>query len=148
MPAKEAAMNVLIAVDDSAEARHAVDVAYRFFGPDADYSILSVGDRPPVFAGGYGAGAMPTAADLTQQLDAAHAVAEDAVTHAAELLPDAETEVEDGKPGSIICEFAEEHESDVIVIGSHDRSFWLRLFDPSVGRHVLDNAPCPVLVVR
>jgi len=141
-------MNVLIAVDDSAESRHAVDVAYRFFGPDADYSLLSVGDRPPVFVGGYGAGAMPTAADLTIQLDAAHAVAEDAVAHAAELLPSAETDVEDGQPGAIICRFAEDHHSDVIVIGSHDRGFWLRLFEPSVGRHVIDRAPCPVLVVR
>lgn len=141
-------MNVLIAVDDSAESRHAVDVAYRFFGPDADYSILSVGDRPPIFVGGYGAGAMPTAADLNLQLDAAHAVAEDAVSHAAERLPDAQTDVEDGQPASIICRFAEQHDSDVIVIGSHERSFWLRLFDPSVGRHVIDHAPCPVLVVR
>ena len=141
-------MNVLIAVDDSTESRRAVDVAYGFFGPDADYSILSVGDRPPIFVGGYGAGAMPTAADLTVQLDAAHAVAEEAVSHAAELLPDAHTDVEDGQPGSIICRFAEQHDSDVIVIGSHERSFWLRLFDPSVGRHVIDHAPCPVLVVR
>jgi nucleotide-binding universal stress UspA family protein len=141
-------MNVLIAVDDSEESRHAVDVAYRFFGPDADYSILSVGDRPPIFVGGYGAGAMPTAADLTLQLDAAHAAAEDAVSHAAERLPDAEIDVEDGQPGSIICQFAEDHRSEVIVVGSHDRSFWLRLFDPSVRRHVVDHAPCPVLVVR
>ena len=141
-------MNVLIAVDDSEESRHAVDVAYRFFGPDADYSILSVGDRPPIFVGGYGAGAMPTAADLTLQLDAAHATAEDAVSHAAERLPNAEIDVEDGQPASIICQFADEHRSDVVVVGSHDRSFWLRLFDPSVRHHVIDHAPCPVLVVR
>ncbi len=141
-------MKVLIAVDDSAESRHAVDIAYQFFGADADYSILSVGDRPPIFVGGYGAGAMPTAADLTLQLDAAHGAAEDAVSHAVERLPGAETDVEDGWAGSIICQFAEEHRSDVIVIGSHDRNFWLRLLDPSVGRHVIDHAPCPVLVVR
>jgi len=141
-------MKVLIAVDDSEESRHAVDVAYRFFGPEADYSILSVGDRPPIYVGGYGAGAMPTSDDLTLQLDAAHATAEDAATHAAERLPDAEVDVEDGQPGTIICRFAAEHDSDVIVLGSHDRSFWTRLFDPSVGRHVVDHAPCPVLVVR
>ena len=141
-------MNVLIAVDDSQESRHAVDIAYEFFGPQADFSILSVGDRAPVFVGGYGSGAMPTAADLNRQLDAAHAAAEAAVSHAAEHLPGAETDVEDGRPGAAICEFAASHHSDVIVIGSHDRSFFARLFDPSVGRHVIDHAPCPVLVVR
>lgn len=141
-------MKVLIAVDDSQEARQAVDVAYRFFGPDADYSILSVGDRPPIYVGGYGAGAMPTAADLTLQLDAAHAAAEAAVSQAAVRIPGAETDVEDGSPGATICQFAAEHESDVIAIGSHDRNFFARLFDPSVGRHVIHHAPCPVLVVR
>ena len=80
-------MNVLIAVDDSEESRHAVDIAYRFFGPEADYSLLSVGDRPPVFVGGYGAGAMPTAADLTIQLDAAQEAAERAVSEAASAPP-------------------------------------------------------------
>jgi nucleotide-binding universal stress UspA family protein len=142
-------MNVLIAVDDTAESKHAVDTAYRFFGPDAAYSILSVGDRPPVYVGGYGAGAMPTAADLNMQLESAQATAEQAATEAATRLPPgAETEAETGRAGVTICEHAAEHEADVVVIGTHDRNFWHRLFDPSVGRYVIDHAPCPVLVVR
>jgi len=141
-------MKVLIAVDDSAESRHAVDVAYRFFG-DADYSVLSVGNRPPVYVGGYGIGAIPTATDLTVQLDAAHAAAKEAADDAASRLPGAaEIDVEDGRAGAVICEYATEHGADVIVIGSHDRSFWERLFEPPVGRHVIEHAPCPVLVVR
>lgn len=142
-------MNVLIAVDDTAESRHAVDAAYRFFGADAAYSVLSVGDRAPVFAGGYGAGAMPTAADLNIQLEAAHAAAERAVRDAADRLPGGvEADVESGRAGVIICDYASEHDADVVVIGTHDRNFWDRLFDPSVGRYVIDHAPCPVLVVR
>lgn len=141
--------NVLIAVDDTAESRNAVDTAYRFFGPGADYSVLSVGDRPPIFVGGYGAGAMPTAADITVQLEAAHTAAEHAAREAADRLPGgADTDVESGRAGITICDYASEHRSDVIVIGTHDRNFWDRLFTPSVGRHVIDNAPCPVLVVR
>lgn len=142
-------MNVLIAVDDTAESRHAVDTAYGFFGPDATYSVLSVGDRAPIFVGGYGAVAMPTAADMNMQLEAAQAAAEHAATEAAERLPEGvDTDVETGAPGATICEHAAEHDADVIVIGTHDRSFWDRLFDPSVGRYVIDHAPCPVLVVR
>jgi nucleotide-binding universal stress UspA family protein len=142
-------MNVLIAVDDTAESLHAVDTAYRFFGPDADYSVLSVGDRAPVFVGGYGAGGMPTAGDLTVQLEAAQAAAEHAAKDAAGRLPGgADTDVESGRAGATICDHATENRSDVIVIGTHDRNFWDRLFSPSVGRYVIDHAPCPVLVVR
>lgn len=142
-------MKVLIAVDDTAESLHAVDTAYRFFGPGADYNVLSVGERIPVFVGGYGAGAMPTAADLNAQLESARAEAEHATHEAAERLPGgADTEVETGRAGATICDHADEHEADVIVIGTHDRNFWDRLFDPPVGRYVIDHAPCPVLVVR
>lgn len=144
-------MKVLIAVDDSAESRHAVDTAYRFFGADADYSVLSVGDRPPVYVGGYGVGAIPTATDLTVQLESAHAAAKEAANDAARRLPtgvDSDVDVEDGNAGDVICAYADEHAADVIVVGSHDRSFWARLFEPAVGRHVIEHAPCPVLVVR
>ncbi|NNE13186.1 MAG: universal stress protein [Ilumatobacter sp.] len=142
-------MKVLIAVDDTPESMHAVDAAYRFFGPDADFHLISVGDRPPVFTGGYGAGAMPTAADLTRQLDAAMEAARHAVQEASSHLPgSASLEVESGHAGRVICESASEHEIDVIAIGSHERHFWERLIDPSVGRYLIDHAPCPVLVVR
>ena len=142
-------MKVLIAVDDSPESRHAVDTAYQFFGPDAVYSVLSVGERAPIYVGGYGAGAMPTAADLHVQINAAHETAVTAVTKASEHLPSGvETDVEEARPGVVICRFAAEHRSDVIVIGSHDRGWWDRLFGPSVSRHLVEHAPCPVLVVR
>ena len=142
-------MKVLIAVDDSEESRHAVDTAYQFFGAGADYSVLSVGSRAPIYVGGYGVGAIPTAADLTVQLDAAHDAAKGAADDAAGRIPGGvEADVADGDAGAVICAYADEHAADLIVIGSRDRSFWERLFDPSVGRHVVDHAPCPVLVVR
>lgn len=143
-------MKVLIAVDDTAESRHAVDAAFRFFGPEADYSVVSVGDRTPIFVGGYGAAAMPTAADVQRQLDAAHDVAVHAAAEASKHLPaGSEVEVvEVGHTGEVICAYAVEHGSDVIVIGSHDKHFWERLFDPSVSRYLIGHASCPVLVVR
>lgn len=142
-------MDVLIAVDDSDESREAVTAAYRFFGSAAGYSLISVGERPTVFVGGYGAAAMPTASDLEMQLDAAQRSAEHAVSSAQAHLPEgAQTDVEVGDPARTICEFATDQHSDVIVIGSHDRRFWERIFDPSVTRYLIDHAPCPVLVVR
>lgn len=142
-------MDVLIAVDDSKESREAVAAAYRFFGAEATYSLISVGARPTVFVGGYGAAVMPTAADLEMQLDAVERTADHAVSTAqADLPAGAQIDVEVGDPARTICEYAVEHTSDVIVIGSHDRHFWERIFDPSVGRYLIDHAPCPVLVVR
>lgn len=142
-------MDVLIAVDDSDESREAVTAAYRFFGSEADYSLISVGEHPTVYVGGYGPAAMPTASDLEMQLEAAQRSAEHAVSTAQANLPEgAQIDVEVGDPARTICEFAAEHHSDIIVIGSHDRRFWERIFDPSVTRYLIDHAPCPVLVVR
>ena len=142
-------MRVLIAVDDSPESRQAVALASRWFGDDAEYGIISVGEQSPMFVGGYGTGAMATVTDLERQLDAARSAAEHAASGAAEVLDGVvQTEVEVGHPGTVICEYAAEHASDVIVIGSHERSFWERIIDPSVGKHLIDHAPCPVLVVR
>lgn len=142
-------MRVLIAVDDSPESREAVTAASQFFGTDAEYGIISVGERPPVFVGGYGVEAMPTAGDLERQLDATQSAAQQAVADAQETLgAPADTEVEVGHAGTVICEHATEHASDVIVIGSHDRNFWEKIVDPSVGAYLVAHAPCPVLVVR
>ncbi len=142
-------MNILIGVDDSAESHHAVEVAYGFFG-DADYTIVSVGNRTPMFAAGYPTGSFATAGEIRAQFDAAQSVAEKATASAASTLPAGQVveEVDMGRIGESLCRAANEHKSDIIVIGSHDKSVWQRLFDPSVGRYLIDHAPCPVLVVR
>lgn len=49
-------------------------------------------------------------------------------------------------PAEAICEEARRIASDLIVIGHRHLSFMGRLLDPSVGRRILDAAPCPVLV--
>lgn len=144
-------MRILIGVDDSEESLHAVEVAYRFFG-DADYKIVSVGERTPLLVAGYPTGTFTTAGEMRAQFDAAQRVAREATSNAATALPaNVSTVVEEvdmGRIGESLCRAAEEHGSDVIVIGSHDKNVWQRLFDPSVGRYLIDNAHCPVLVVR
>jgi nucleotide-binding universal stress UspA family protein len=42
---------------------------------------------------------------------------------------------------------ADEHDVDVIVVGSHDKTAWRRLFDPSVAADVVRDTSRPVLVV-
>lgn len=142
-------MKILIAVDASAESREAVHAAHRFFGEDAEYHLISVGDSPAPFVGAYDAGMGATAADLAAFFDAAEQSAAWAAEEAKEQYPDvADIDVEVGHAGRLICQHGAEIGSDVVVIGSHDRGFWERIFDPSVGKYLIDHSPCPVLVVR
>lgn len=143
-------MHVMIAVDgteaDDAAARTAVEL----FGTDADYTIVSVGSPTPLYALSplgiapamllLAAGDGPDAAAASEQ----HAV--DAAAHAG--LDEVEVISTVGPPGPVVCELAAEHGADVLVIGSHERGWLERLFDPAVGQHIIDNAPCHVLVVR
>lgn len=143
-------MKILIAVDESPESQHAVDVAFDYFGADHDYVVLSVQEPYPMLVSGYGPAGFGSAALLRTQLDdtLTNATASN-LERAQEHLPvQAETESVLGNPGRAICDAAEEHACQLIVIGSQDKTFWDRLFDPSVGRFLVDNAPCPVLVVR
>lgn len=149
-------MNILIAVDNSVASRQAAEVAFSMFGSEPHYSVISVAELQPMMVGRWGAGAFSDAAMFLPVVEeAAKQSAERAALLAAEQQSadsssphDVEVLTVAGSAGRGICKAAEEQGSDLIVIGSHDRSFWDRLFDPSVGRYLVEHAPCPVLVVR
>jgi nucleotide-binding universal stress UspA family protein len=61
---------------------------------------------------------------------------------------DIETKTIDGNPRVTIIEEAENWGADLIVVGSHGRGFWGRMFLGSVSDAVVKHAPCSVLVVR
>lgn len=51
-------------------------------------------------------------------------------------------------PGIAICEYAEEQDMDLIIIGNRKLGNVKRLFLGSVSNNVVQNAPCPVLVMK
>jgi nucleotide-binding universal stress UspA family protein len=51
-----------------------------------------------------------------------------------------------GDPASMIAATAEERAADVIVVGTHERSWFDRLLDDSVGEDVRKDSGVPVLV--
>lgn len=53
-----------------------------------------------------------------------------------------------GDPAKGICEFAANHEIDLIVVGNRGVSGIKKLFAGSVSEKVVNEAPCPVLVVK
>ena len=144
-------MKLLIGVDDSSESRHAIDVAFAFFGPRAEYTVASVGETRPVFSSAYAGGSFVSATDLTDRFDTAERAARERAQHAAESLPDdadVDAAVAVGHPGNSLCDLASELDVDAIIIGSHDKNAWERLLNPSTGRYLIDHAPCPVVIVR
>jgi nucleotide-binding universal stress UspA family protein len=146
---------VLIAFDGTDASRSAGETAHRLFGDGAEYLAISVFE-----VGGLGAAPTPMAWGMVYQYEAFAVTPEDrAVAHdlaeaeAAEAALDAgieptETIGETGDPADAIIAAAHEHRVDVIVVGSHDRSWFSRLFDPSVATQVVRQADIPVLVVR
>jgi nucleotide-binding universal stress UspA family protein len=147
---------VLIAVDGTPESNDAARFAHALFGAEVDYLVLTVADTTallgtalpltdPMLAGA-GAYVDP---DLARE-SVEHVVdeARSSATETAHEVEHAETIVETGAPGDVICRVAEERAVDLVVIGSHDRGWFSKLLTPSVRNHVIDHSPCPVLVVR
>ena len=50
--------------------------------------------------------------------------------------------------GSVICEVAGDRGADVVAVGSRGAGGLRRALTGSTSLHVVNNAPCPVLVVR
>ncbi len=162
---------VLIAVDDSDTSISAAKTAHRLFGDDADYIVLNVSANPmiwgddafqygqvyPVAMPGAGAtGGFPFAmkgpigpnGDGSNVDGVANAVhtAQDVASAAG--LGDAKSIGDTGDAAHAIVTAAINHDADVIVIGSHERSWFSRLVMPSVSGFVLRESDVPVLVAR
>lgn len=54
----------------------------------------------------------------------------------------------EGRPGMALCDFANQHDIDMIVIGTHGHSGWDRFIMGSVAEYVVRHATCPVLTVK
>ncbi|WP_299492823.1 universal stress protein [Acaryochloris sp. IP29b_bin.137] len=53
-----------------------------------------------------------------------------------------------GSPGEVICEFAKNRSSDLILVGNRGRSGLREMLLGSVGKYVANHASCSVMVVR
>lgn len=150
---------IMIAVEDSDASVDAVRRAHRLFGDGARYFVVNVGQGryssmrwayvyPVMMPGAWyppawtndGTDAMTTADDRAQQR--AETVAESAELDDVTALGDV------GDPATAIIQAAHEHAVDVVVVASHDRSWFSRLFKGSVEHDLLRDADFAVLVVK
>lgn len=146
-------MKILLAVDDDPASAQAATKVGEWFPDSTEIIALHVGTvvpsaamTTPVIAGGIG---YPVVA-LPYLREERHAVFREAreIAEQAATITDGTSRTATGDPARQIVEVAEETQVDLIVIGTGDRSWLSRLFNPSVSNAVLHQAPCSVLVVR
>jgi len=161
--------HVLIAVDDNDTSVAAARTALRLFGDSAEYTVLNVAENVPVKWGDdalqYGTvyplavpgagvmGGVPLVVRSTESEDRTTDRVEAAQQIALELARDAglegATAVGDtGDPADAIISAARSQGADVVVIGTHERGWFKRLFSSSVSDEVLRDVEIPVLVAR
>jgi len=140
---------VLIGADGSDLARRAAERAREVL--DIDHVIVATvvqpvlaGVLPVGVSGGY-VGSGLADPEVTERL---HREATTHATEIASMFPDSSIRVLDGAPGAELCRLAEEESVGVIVVGSHGAGFLRRVLLGSVSHHLVQHAPCPVLIVR
>lgn len=137
-------MTVLVAYDGSAPARKAVEYA---FDAHADEEIVLL--RVVEAADG------STEAGINLLQEALRDREEKAANELADATAEVDTEDVEfrtetavGKPEREVVSFAEEHDVDHIVIGSHGREGVSRVLLGSVAERIARRAPAPVTIVR
>ncbi|UTF52532.1 universal stress protein [Natronosalvus rutilus] len=135
---------VLVPVDDSEMAEHALEHALEVY-PNAEVTVLHVvGEPSPMW--GEAAG-LALADDLEAAAEAcAEPVLERAAVIAADHGREITTTVQLGHPARAIVNQAEDY--DVVVLGSHGGSLVDRVIVGNVAETVFRRSPVPVTVVR
>jgi nucleotide-binding universal stress UspA family protein len=146
-------MRILLAVDGSAPSeRAAALIASVSWGEGDRLRMLSVAPaRGEVFGAVWGAplpsNADAVEADVIERHRAAIARAE-AEIRATRGDVEIDSIVLRGRPASVIVDQARSSGTDLIVVGHRGLGAWQSRLLGSVSAEVVDQAPCPVLVVR
>ena len=137
---------VLVALDDSVASLRAAREAARLF-PEAEFLVINVTRRAVPWVAGWEYGSAYTVETVDLPAEGMHDDELSALATEAGLDPAEVLTVEGGAPADAICDAAEVHDADVIVVGSHDKGVLRRLLNPSVAQAVVHGTYRPVLVV-
>ena len=141
------AQQILVPVDASDPSGKAVEYACRHFA-DASITALHVIHPPDVLMGHAQGAGQAFANPVERGRKDASELLENASNEARELGVTIETAVRSGNIEPNILTYIEEHEIDLVIIGSHGRSGLARVALGSVAEKVVRRSPVPVLVVR
>ena len=122
--------------DGSAASEAAVAEARRLLGGDGRLSVVHVHHDPPIYGGMY-----------EPDLGAVRETARRWFTEKAGEWPGAEAVFLEGAATVELDAWLEEHQPDLVVTGVHPGAA-RRAVLGSVTNHLVQHAPCPVLIVR
>jgi len=142
-------MHVLVPVDESDRSEDAIDFACQNY-PDARITALHVLDPGDFYsATGLEGGALASYDAIKEQQERQ---SETVLNHARDRADEHGVEIETdqiiGGVSRSIVTYADEHDIDHIVIGSHGRTGASRILLGSVAEAVVRRSPVPVTIVR
>ena len=117
-------------------------------------TVICVAETPAIASAGMESGftgGVATAAEVDAAWVSANAGATAALERTLAALPSSatvESEIERGAPGPAMCQRAGALGADVVVVGSRGLGAIRHALLGSVSTYVVNNAPCPVVVVR
>ncbi|WP_440765710.1 universal stress protein [Natronorubrum sp. DTA7] len=133
---------ILVAIDDSREARDALKYALEQFTEATIYAVHVPEVSNVTLDTSYDASMTNEAEERAQD------VLETATTIAEEYGRTIETELAYGHPAKAIVSYATETEIDQIVVGSRGKGGVKRVLLGSIAETIIRRADCPVTVVR
>jgi nucleotide-binding universal stress UspA family protein len=138
---------VLVPVDGSEQSDRACTLALEEF-PEATLVLIHAVN--PIEASYTTQVSIPSKSEewYDQQRARANEHLDEIETRAAEHGTETERVIEVGKPTRVIVDFAEEHDIDHIVMGSHGREGVSRILLGSVAETIVRRSPVPVTVAR
>lgn len=152
LPARTLPSKILIAVDLSAAARHAIAYTCNIVAPGAQVHLVSIAENPRTLVptGSFVRAALDEArAELLRDADAALAEARDAFA-ACNAHVDMEA-IDLSKHGGDIAhaliDVAQAWGAELIVVGAHQRHGLMRWVEGTVSAPLARLARCPILVV-
>ena len=144
--------HILVALDGSELAEHALDYAARLLAPGAEITLLSIVDVPNWQI--YTMYDVPMAVAVESGEDMMARLQREGLTYLGRIEKDLKTRgftvhkvLEVGEPATEIVAKAVELGVDAIVMSTHGRSGISRWLFGSVTQRVLEAMPCPVFVV-
>jgi nucleotide-binding universal stress UspA family protein len=141
------APRILVAIDESPQASAALRHALSTY-PDADLHVLHVTD-PREWAGMDASGGGFYSQEMYERAqESADATLEEAESIAREYDAEVTTAVQEGGADRAIVRYAEEHDVDHVVLGSHGRHGFSRFLLGSVAERVARRSPGSVTIIR
>ena len=139
---------ILVAYDGSKLSKKALNDAIELArqNPDVDLKVVTVLTNFTSYVG-YDVYDVTFVQKMRNETEKIVKEAEEALK-SAELENTFTTHLLEGNAGKKIVEFANEHDCDLIILGSRGLSGLKELFLGSVSHYVIQHAKCPVFVVK